>query len=69
MNNFIKVIVDSNLGEYDCYININSIAYFTKGHSNCNCLIRLYNNSIISTTITMQEIKRLIEEKQQHKGE
>lgn len=69
MNNFIKVTADYGKGAYDCYVNIQNILYFAKERSNCNCLIYLANDDVIPTITTMQEIKRLIEEKQQHKGE
>nr|DAF52661.1 MAG TPA: Flagellar and Swarming motility protein [Siphoviridae sp. ctnR613] len=69
MENFIKVTVDCGKGAYDCYVNIHNILCFAKERSDCNCLIYLANGDVIFTITTMQEIKRLIEEKQQHKGE
>ena len=67
MNNFIKIIVDHDKKCYECYVNINSIISFAKGHSDCNCIIRLYNNQIIRSKTTMKKIKKLIIESQ--KGE
>nr|DAS27426.1 MAG TPA: hypothetical protein [Caudoviricetes sp.] len=68
MSDFIKIIVDHDKSCYECYVNINSIISFAKGHSDCNCIIN-FNNRMIRSKTTMEEIKRLIEEKQQHKGE
>jgi hypothetical protein len=69
MKNFIKVTVDYSEGAYDCYVNIQNILCFAKENDNHNCVIYLANDDVIFTTTTMEEIKRLIEEKQQHKGE
>ena len=63
MNNFIKIIVDHDKNCYECYVNIS----FAKGHSDCNCIIRLNNNQIIRSKTTMKKIKKLIIESQ--KGE
>ena len=60
MTNFIKVIVDCNKGPYECYINVNSITNFAKGHSDCNCIIHLSNGESIRVINTIQEIKELI---------
>lgn len=69
MENFIKVTADYGKGAYDCYVNIHNILCFAKENDNHNCVIYLANDDVIPTITTMQEIKRLIEEKQQHKGE
>jgi len=60
MTDFIKVMVECNNGPYECYINVNSITNFAKGHSDCNCIIHLCNNEKIRTITTMKEIKELI---------
>lgn len=60
MNNFIKITVDCNAGPYECYINVNSITNFAKGHSDCNCIIHLCNGEAIRTITTIKEIKELI---------